>query len=270
MGNETIRNILVLIVLTVMVSAGSAFAEDLDLSVGGETGRETGLIGLGVAAVPDYEGSDDYEGAPLLIFKYQWKSGRNVTLLGNALRANLVASTKWNAGPIIRFRGTRDDDVESTAVAKMKEIDSTVEAGAFASVRLDNWMFMASVLTDASDAHDGTLFELKGNYTQHISDKTALIYFATANYASSDYMSTYFGVDGPDSAASGLPVYDAESGLKDVGAGLAVLYDVSKKWQLLFVGKYSSLLGDAEDSPVVDQEGDSNQFLGGFAVSYRF
>ena len=33
---------------------------------------------------------------------------------------------------------------------------------------------------------------------------------------------------------------------------------------------YKRLLGDAKDSPVVDDEGDANQFSGGGLVFYRF
>ncbi len=33
---------------------------------------------------------------------------------------------------------------------------------------------------------------------------------------------------------------------------------------------YKHLLGDAEDSPVVDDEGDANQFSGGILVFYKF
>ena len=31
-------------------------------------------LGLGVGAVPDYEGSDDYEGAPLLFYRMDWEN----------------------------------------------------------------------------------------------------------------------------------------------------------------------------------------------------
>ena len=34
--------------------------------------------------------------------------------------------------------------------------------------------------------------------------------------------------------------------------------------------RYTRLVGDAEDSPVVDDEGDENQFFGGVLVKYSF
>jgi outer membrane protein len=39
-------------------------------------------------------------------------------------------------------------------------------------------------------------------------------------------------------------------------------------WNVLAVGSYSRLIGDAADSPIVDDEGDPNQFLLGLTLSY--
>jgi outer membrane scaffolding protein for murein synthesis (MipA/OmpV family) len=36
------------------------------------------------------------------------------------------------------------------------------------------------------------------------------------------------------------------------------------------LGTYARLLGDAEDSPIVDDVGDANQFFGGALINYRF
>jgi outer membrane protein len=36
------------------------------------------------------------------------------------------------------------------------------------------------------------------------------------------------------------------------------------------LASYKRLLGDAEDSPVVNDEGDENQLMGGVLVTYTF
>lgn len=94
--------------------------------------------------------------------------------------------------------------------------------------------------------------------------------FASSSYADSDYMDSYFGIDTADADASGLSVYDADSGFKDASAGLAWQYNFNRNWGMLALAKYTRLLDDAEDSPVVDDEGDADQILAGIIFNYRF
>ena len=49
-----------------------------------------------------------------------------------------------------------------------------------------------------------------------------------------------------------------------------VVYSPNENWRIVLVGGYKRLLEDAEDSPVVDDAGDANQFLGGLLAIYRF
>lgn len=41
-------------------------------------------------------------------------------------------------------------------------------------------------------------------------------------------------------------------------------------WGFMGLVSYKRLLDDAEDSPVVDDEGDENQLMGGILVTYSF
>ncbi|MBW2539259.1 MAG: MipA/OmpV family protein [Deltaproteobacteria bacterium] len=48
------------------------------------------------------------------------------------LKANVITHDRWRVGPLVRYRSKRDDDVDNAKVAKMREVDGTVEVGAFA------------------------------------------------------------------------------------------------------------------------------------------
>lgn len=48
-------------------------------------------------------------------------------------------------------------------------------------------------------------------------------------------------------------------------------YDLTNNWRLSFIGRYMRMVGDAEDSPLVDGDGgrgSANQWAGGAIVSY--
>jgi outer membrane scaffolding protein for murein synthesis (MipA/OmpV family) len=83
-------------------------------------------------------------------------------------------------------------------------------------------------------------------------------------------MSSYFGIDAGDAARSGLDEYDADEGFKDASAGATLTYRFLGNWSVAATGLYTRLIGDAEDSPVVADRGDENQFVAGALVSYRF
>ena len=67
-----------------------------------------------------------------------------------------------------------------------------------------------------------------------------------------------------------MPRYGADSGLKDIGISLTGHYKFNKSWGLLGNVGYTRMLGDAEDSPLVDGVGDENQYSAVLAVTYSF
>jgi outer membrane protein len=192
------------------------------------------------------------------------------SLLGNTARFNLIPSKAWHFGPLLRYRAERDD-VDNERVDRLEDVDAAVELGAFLSYNLPSWIFSISAAQDVADAHDGFVIDVGAGYRYKFQEQTTFVLFAKTTYASEDYMDTYFGIDTFDAARSGLPTFDAEDAAwKDVGGGLLVQHNLTPNWGLLGVIKYTRLLDDASDSPIVDEEGDDNQGLVGLIVNYRF
>lgn len=225
-------------------------------------------LGAGVGAAPDYEGSDDYEAVPIILARAQ-QGHRYLDLVGTTLRANLIGSPVFSAGPVINYRGERDD-VESDAVDDLDNVDEAIELGAFLGFTYQGMLARISVTQDVNDAHEGMLVELVGGYQARFSPTLALTTTVTGTWADDDYMDTYFGIDDGDAAASGLDEFEAEEGFKDVGVGLRLAWGGGTGWGMTGIASYKRLLNDAEDSPVVDDVGDENQLFAGVAVTYGF
>ena len=81
-------------------------------------------------------------------------------------------------------------------------------------------------------------------------------------------MGTYFSIGTQDAFRSGLKVYDADDGFKDVGLGLFAMWGMPDWEHFRIAGKmsYFRLIEDAEDSPVVDDAGSANQLFGGLML----
>jgi outer membrane scaffolding protein for murein synthesis (MipA/OmpV family) len=234
-------------------------AQAADVSVGG---------GVGVA--PDYEGSKDYKAVPVPAADVKFDNGMFMKLFGLNLRANLLPSKMWQLGPVVNFRGERND-VENDAVDDMTKVDATSELGIFGGLVYNKWFVSLEILSDTGgDAHEGWYSKVKGGYNWVIDKSWALSIGASATYANEDFMQTYFGVSGKDSRRSGLDRYNADAGIKDVGINLGLNKIINESWSARGIVSYTQLLGDAsDDSPVVD-EGSEGQFFGAVMAVYSF
>ncbi len=234
-------------------------------------------VAVAVGVVPDYMGSDEYTvgAAPAGLMKFG-SSERYARLLVTELSVNVLDSRTWNFGPVLNYRLARDD-VDDDAVDRMRDIDGTLEAGLIGGW---TWIgdddprhrFNATVefLHDVADTHEGFLVSAGARYFQPVTRPLTLSIGATVTYGSSDYMQTYFGVDSDNAARSGLSQFSAGSGLRDVRIPVMAIYSLSPNWHLSGGLVYSRLLGDASDSPVVDDRGSSNQLFAGVGVAYAW
>jgi len=235
------------------------------------------IIGVGFGIVPDYEGSDDYMVGASPFARFQLK-GHEQYIMINAfeLRVNLLDHPWLRVGPSLNYRFGRDD-VDDSVVKKMKDIDGTVEAGGFFGVEFIDGVnprkrLLADVdfLTDICNEHDGYTItgSIRGWYPLSkmfdVGLGTALV------YASENYMETYFGVTQKDSNRSGLPAFDADSGVKDFRIYPMLVMHLNTNWHIGAGVQYRRLLTDADDSPVVDKRGSSNQWIGGIGLAYSW
>ena len=235
-------------------------------AVEGETATS---LGLGFGIVPDYEGSSDYTAVPLPYLSMRFANNMSVLWVANKARANLVPSGNWMAGPLVEYIRSRAD-VDNNRVDKMKNVDAALMMGGFVGYRIERFTFTLEAMADVASGNDGTLVRLKGSYHLPIDEEWSALFIVYTTWADSDYMDAYFGIDGADSRRSGLKKYDADSGIKDVGFVVPVTYSPYEHWSFMGALGYKRLVGDAEDSPVVDKEGEANQFLAGAFVIYKF
>jgi MipA family protein len=249
--------------------AGPAASQDLDLFSPEFFSLKNTTIGLGAGLAPDYEGADDFKAVPVPQFRYSIPNGCYLSLLGPSLRVNMIPSRRFGLGPMLRYRPARDS-VDDDVVDQFTKIDSTIEAGVFSSVVINHFVFYTAYNKDTSDSHDGYLIDAAGGYRIGIESDVQLMMLAIGTFASDEYMETYFGVNEENSYQSGLPEYVAEAGIKDVGILAALQYKIDKNWAILGIMKYTRLLGDAADSPIVDKRGDANNFMDAIIINYSF
>jgi outer membrane protein len=234
------------------------------------------FVGAAVGFVPDYIGSDDYTFGVAPYFRYTFTGQeRYVQLFATELTLNLLNSKKYRFGPVINYHFGRDDDVEDDAVKRMVEIDDTVEVGVFGDIAWidpqnprNRFLLGATLLKDAGDESDGFRARFSARYWRQIERAVDLNLGAGLIYSDDDYTNHYFGVNAGNVGTSGLPFFEADGGVQQYFLTAGVVTYLSKEWLLGAGVRYARLTGDAADSPVVDDRGDENQWIGGIAVGY--
>jgi outer membrane protein len=258
-----------------LIASGPASAQSSDFvfEVPGVSNFVAGAGGY----VPDYLGSDDYRfgAAPAALITFG-DSNRYARLVVTDLNVNLLDSKTWSLGPAINYRFGRSN-VDDNVVDNMRDIDGTVEVGAFGGwtwVGQDDprHRFSAGTefLYDVGGEHDGYLISGSIRYFQPVLRPLTLSVGAALTYGSGDYMETFFGVNAGDAARSGLSPFNADSGFRDVRVPMMAIFSFSEKWHLAGGVIYSRLLGDAADSPIVNDRGSKDQFFAGVGVAYAW
>ncbi len=234
------------------------------------------FIGIGIATVPDYLGSDDYTLAIGPTGRLGLGGERFMQLSGPLLTSNLIDHPQVQIGPALRFRRGRDD-VEDDVVDRMADIDATFEAGLLIGFKYVNpsnrrQRFRAGVTFthDVGGEHEGFVIDVFARAWGPLGKRFDLGLGAGITFADDDYMATYFSVNASDAARSGLPIFAAEGGVRDFRVFPVLVMHLSQHWHLAAGIRYSRLLSDAEDSPLVDDRGSADQLAAGVGVIYSW
>lgn len=248
----------------------------------------TNIVGAGVFAINDFYGSDKYKaaGAPLVHYNFDaWGYPMYVQFIGNELRLNVSPVQEWRAGPLLRFRQRRDDDVDNDVVKRMRPVPSATEIGAFVSYHLPldsnplhKVVFTGDLTGNTTGVYDGVTGNIKATYFHPFEGGVGGYPLLGAVgfglfFGSDSFADKYFGIHGSDVLLypeRNLRPYTAKGGLLSVKVPFMLSSQIDKNWQVMVAGRYERLLEDAADSPIVDRHGSENQWTVGIAAAYKF
>jgi outer membrane protein len=244
----------------------------------------TFTLAVGAAAVPYYEGSDDYKLIPAVAVRGRvagmdfWSSGTKLYL---DLIGRPSSGIDFDVGPIVGARFNRSGKIKDDAVDALPELDVAIEVGAFGGISLigltnpyDALNFRVDYLADVGGAHKSSLITPSVSFSTPLSRTFYVSASASAEWAGDGYADYYYSVSPAESLASGLAVYEADGGFKEWRLGLTALSsfsgDLTHGWAVFASGSYAHLAGDFADSPIVDDRGSASQWLAAVGVAYTF
>jgi len=224
-------------------------------------------LGVGTSVAPRFEGSDDYTVRVMPKFSLRYKN--LVSLNNTRMRVFIVHNENFVTGAHARYRFGRDED-SAPDLMGLGNVSDSFELGGFAEWRPGWAIIGAEVGQDVAGGHDGLLAAVYAGSQLPLGGGFYLEGGAQVTWASGNFMERNFGVTQAQSIASGLPEFDAGSGIKDVAARVGVRFRKWKHWDFATYVAYSRLMSAAADSPLVELRGSPNQFMWSIAGRYRF
>lgn len=244
--------------------SATAMAQSGKLSEGDANRQFVIDLGVGAIAKPRYEAADSY-----LVYPFPILSVGRFYFPG----FGQIVDGEKPAGvffyPAFNFIGERKAS-DSADLRGTRTVDWALELGLGGGFRTEHMRAFAE-LRQGLNGHTGQVGQLGIDGIIYPAPKWEVSFGPRADFASDEYMDTYFGVTASEAANSGggLTRYNPGAGFKSVGLSARASYDFNDDVRLHIQGGYDRLIGDAADSPIADN-GSKDQFSVGVGMSYRF
>ncbi len=236
------------------------------IPLGGPVPEWSGSVGMGIAAIPRYEGDDHARILPAPAFDLRYSDIAFLSA-GDGLGVNLIRGDTYRAGIALGYDTGRNPHITERTQG-LGNVNAAPEPRLFAEASYLPIVFAAD-LRHAIGGHDGLIGDF-GVYSPAVAtDKLVVFVGPSLTFANGRYMEAYFGVDETQAMGSveHLPFYTAGGGLKNATLGASAIYHFTDHWFLDCDVAYERLLGSAAASPIVtakDQVGIST------IVGYQF
>lgn len=240
----------------------------------------TFTIGGGALLSPNYLGDDAYNLSVVPYIRVT-KGERFTASVQEGLKYAAFKGENFRAGPRVSLEFGREEDGGSpfriagdrtNDLLGLGDVDPSLSLGGFAELDIGNLTASAN-LEQAVTGHKGLTGGIAVNYKGIIRRNGPPIIYTLGprlDFADDKYQNAYFGVNVPQSTASGLAEFNAAGGVASYGASLAVIFPVTDNVATTFIGNYTRLLGDAASSPLVKERGSRDQGFIGLVTTYSF
>lgn len=222
-------------------------------------------LGVGALVQPKYEGADKLLVTPMPIVNF----ARFYFPGFGQVKDGEVSTRGVFFYPSFNFMGERKAS-DAAHLTGTNRIDWALELGAGAGFRYD-WFRAFVELRQGINGHSGQVGRVGADVIVSPMERLQLSFGPRADFASADYMKTYFGVTAAEAAAPGsvLAAYRPGGGFKSVGVLGRARYAVTDQATLHLQAGWDRYVGEAAKSPII-KTGNRDRFTVGAGVTYRF
>lgn len=184
---------------------------------------------------------------------------------GSGASTELVDAGRWRLGVSFRYDSGRKAS-ESPLLTGLPDIERTLRGRLYAHRDLSKrWSVNTSLSQDLLGRGGGAMARVGVGYRQPFvwADRPwEWSVHASTGWADRTHLQTRYGITAEQSAASGLPAFEARAGMLDAGTGATLTAAVAPSWVAFTTVGTSRLLGDAAQSPLTVQAGQTRWAMG--------
>ncbi len=227
-------------------------------------------LGLEVRALPHYQGSEVYGVYPFPLLDVR-PAGTPPRFHAprDGIGYALYDTDMIKAGPVLQVELGRHVK-HNPALAGLGNVGTAAEIGGFVDYWPVHWLRARAELRQGFGGHHGIVSDETVDVVLPLGPQWVLSGGPRMTLATREANKPYFSIDSNQSAASGLPVYDAGGGVRSVGAGVQARYQWNPRWASHAFVEYTRLVGNVGVSPIVMEPGSPDQVMIGFGTTYSF
>jgi outer membrane protein len=188
----------------------------------------------------------------------------------DGLGIGLLQGSNFQIGPVGQFVWWRHEKADPPALHGLGNVPWAGEVGIFAEYWWVPWLRTRTELRQGFNGHHGLVSDVMMDAVVPLGAQWTMSGGPRLSLASTPATSPYFSINATQSAASGLPVFDAKGGVRSFGAGTQARYLWTPQWATHAFVEYERLSGDAASSPLVTQRGSPNQLTIGLGATHSF
>ncbi len=205
-------------------------------------------VGMGVASLPAYEGSNSNRLAPAPEFDVRYKDIAFASM-GEGIGVNILRGATYRAGVAMTYDMGREHNA-ATRLSGTGNVDPALEPKLFGEIAFLPVIFHADIRARVT-GQSGVIGDLSA-YMPVVANETLQVFVGpSVTFADDNYMNTYFGIS-PQHAQpqSMFRPYTANGGIKNVNLGVSAFYHFDKNWFVSASAGIEKLLGSAASSPI--------------------
>jgi len=211
------------------------------------------MLGAGAAVRPTFEGSDRYfvSPVPLVSINYNDMISLDTSGLNTYWRKaglQIGGGLTYNLG---RLQGSNSVFTPGDErLNGLGDIPATAGLRAFVNYKLGPVVLGTTLTKYLAEGNNGLLIDALVEAPYRLSERTTVTGRLFATWADQSYMQTWFGITPAQSVSSSYAVYQADSGIKNVGLGVNLRHQLGTSWMLSADARLSRLTGSADYSPI--------------------
>ena len=228
-------------------------------------------VGAGAEAANSFPGAKTYTGFPIPYFDWR-KPGDPLPFHApdDGFGIALLDFGMFRAGPVGRYVAQRDLSNGNANFVGLPNVATTIELGGFVEFWPTDFLRGRVEVRQGINGHNG----LHGNIEADavgLYGPWLLSLGPRAEFGNDQFMQSYFSVTPAEAAINGrVTPYAASGGLTSVGFLASAKYTFSPSWSVVGFAGYNRLVDSAAASPITNNLGSKNDFIGGAILEYSF